>query len=637
MRLRRQPAPVSNGRAGIARPALVAAADRARDSARRGGLRRLDQEWQREAMRCYRDIGECWNPAQYYSRALERIRFFPARLNERGRPIEITEGPVLDLFNRIRSPGGAPGDLSQLAGVYGRLQFVIGDGNLTVSSDDGEEVWEYLSPMELRIKPDDRRRRQEYYRLRAPGNVPEDLSEAPDADFEPVGSQVRVWRLWRPHPEFSQWADSPIRPVINLYQLLERLTWAAYAEASSRVAQRGAFFWPNELTIEPADPTMDDDPTQDPVMRELQTAGARAIQNPDSAEAMMPFLVRGPGVTQTAAGAIPTRELLGYLALGPDDRYPELDAWDNTIGRIAGSIDMPKELLTGVGDVSHWGQWFLDDVGFRQHTGPTVIRFCNDIASAYLRPAAVEAGGIEDPERVTVWFDAAQAINHPDQTGTALKAHDQLVISDAALLEELGFPESAAPTDDELVRRIAVKLRQFPSDLAPEPQAGETRPQDGGRGGDVNGGEPPRRSRSRSASPPSPEGPSLSQMIVGAAMMQIDWSRERAGNRLKPRAQSCAECMTLIEGVASPMVASVLGRQQVLEVLDGHGSELALVAGTADRFAARLREWGVDGGWPEQLGQMVEQHALRTLYETVVPPLPPGFRSACAKATEGAD
>jgi hypothetical protein len=80
------------------------------------------------------------------------------------------------------------------------------------------------------------------------------------------------------------------------------------------------------------------------------------------------------------------------------------------------------------------------------------------------------------------------------------------------------------------------------------------------------------------------------------------------------------------------LVASVLGKEQVLTVLEGHGSEQQLVAGTADRFADRLAQWGVDGGWPEQLGQMVEQHALRTLYETQVPALPPGFAAACRKA-----
>jgi hypothetical protein len=57
-----------------------------------------------------------------------------------------------------------------------------------------------------------------------------------------------------------------------------------------------------------------------------------------------------------------------------------------------------------------------------------------------------------------------------------------------------------------------------------------------------------------------------------------------------------------------------------------------LVDGTADRFARRLRDWGVNGGWPDQLGQMVEQHAQRTLYDTQVPPLPPGFHAACRRA-----
>ena len=622
--------------ARIARPgrgkALTASASRADDTG--GTLLRLDQSWQREVMAYYRAVGECWNPAQYYSRAMERIRFYPAIRNERGIPEEVESGDLLDLFQRIQTPSSPPGDLSELAGSYGRLQFLIGDGLLTVSQEDGDEVWEYLSPMELRLNPQsDPGKPREYRRLRAPGVTPEELTEAPDNDFEELnGDDVRVWRLWRRHPEYSQWSDSPVRPVRELYEVLQRLTLAVGAEASSRAAQRGLLFIPEELTFSSVDPTQDENPEEDPLIREFQEAMQRAIRNPGTAEAMAPFIMRAAGMTTTSGGALPTADLIKWMALGPSERYMEGEMWDKVIARLAGSLDLPKEMLTGIEDVSHWSAWFLDEIGFRQHTGPTVVRFCNDLAGAYLRPAAL-AEGIDGAENVTVWFDASQAINHPDETGTVRDAHDRLVVSDAYYREKIGAPDDAEPDEKELERRVAIKLKEFPSDMQPEPQKGATNPADGGRGGDVvvgtpNGSEP----RPSGQKAPAPAGPQMAAMIVGAAMMQIDRARELAGQRLIRRSQSCSECQETVKGVPAALVASSLGADTVRSVIDGHTTEASLVGGIGDAFAVRLRAWNINGGWPEQLGHMVEQHALRSLYQPEVPPLPPGFVAACQRA-----
>lgn len=630
--------PAQRPRAFFGRKAITAAAERAQDSP--GGLLRLDQKWQREAMRIYRTVGECWNPAQYYSRAMERIRYYPAIRDERGVPVEVTDGPLVDLFKRIQSPSGAPGDLTELAGAYARLQFVIGDGMLTVSEDEGGEVWEYLSPMELRMQPRDATRPQEYRRHRAPGVTPDELTEAPDDQFVALrGDRVHVWRLWRRHPEYSQWSDSPVRPVIELYELLNRLTLAVGAEATSRAAQRGLLFVPSEFSYGPVDTTQEENPDEDPIIKELTDSMSRAIRNPGTAEAAQPFVFRAPGVTSVGGGQMPTADLIKWISLTSGDRYVEGEMWDRTISRIAGSIDMPKELMTGVGDVSHWGQWFLDDIGFRQHTGPTVIRFCNDMAAAYLRPAAKDEG-IPDAEQVVVWFDASQAINHPDETGVARDAHDRLVVSDQFYREKIGATDTDAPPPAELKRRTEIKLKEDPYTVGqkPVPQQGQTSPPSGGRGGDVVQ-EPPTDSQQRppGSKPPSPAGPSLAAMIVGAAEMQIVRARELAGNRLWRRAQSCDECRETAKNVAPALIAAALGPDTVRSVIEGHATEASLVDGVGIAFADLVRELGIDKGWPEQLGKMVEQHALRTLYEHDVPRVPTGFWSAAQRASGETD
>ncbi len=623
-------------RARIGRPgrALTASASPADNP--RTGLQRLDQGWQRTAMLYYRSIGECWYPAQFYTRAMKRIRFYPAILDEKDEPVEVTSGKLVDIFRQMQDPGGG---INQIASTYGQLQFCIGDGYLVASMDGDTEVWEYLSPMELRLQPSQGPTRpQDYRRIRAPGISPEELTEAPDNDFEPLtGNKVRVWRLWRRHPEFSSWSDSPIRPILEVYELLARLTLGTGARASSRAAQQGMLFVPSELSFGPVDKTQDEDPTNDPLMKDLIDSYMRAIKDPGAAETMMPFLVRGPGMTQTAGGNVPTKDLIGMISLNLSDTYPEADVWTRVIERIANSVDMPKEMITGTGDANHWAGWLLDEQGFRQHVGPVVIDFCTDITTAYLRPAAV-AEGIPSADRVVLWFDPADAINHPDQIGTVRDAWDRRVVSDAYYLDAIGATEQDAPDEEEWIRRTEVALKLPPPELQQNQPAGETNPGQGGRGGDTVK-QPPadRQVETQPTQQPAQRGPvaasaQLTALILGAAELQIDHARERAGNQLVRRSQRYETCQQKIKDVPRSQVAATMGEEMVRTVLEGHGSEHDLVAGSFVPLIARLRKWGLDGTWPEQLAKMVEHHALRTLYETEVPPMPPGFTASCERA-----
>ncbi len=209
-----------------------------------------------------------------------------------------------------------------------------------------------------------------------------------------------------------------------------------------------------------------------------------------------------------------------------------------------------------------------------------------------------------------------------------------MIVSDQYAREKIGAPETAAPDEAELERRTEILLKQNPyaDEQDPRNGTGETSPAEGGTGADAKQGPPSGPAqRTRDQTPPSPT-PNMAAMIMGAAMMQVDRARELAGNRLWTRAQSCIECKEIANSVPRSLLASALGAEQVQAVIEGHATEASLVAGIGEAFARRLLAWNVNGGWEVQLGQMVEQHARRTLYEREVPPLPPGFQAACDKA-----
>lgn len=608
------------------RRGLTAAAEPA--SAMKGALRRLNQQWQTQALGFYDTCEVCWYPAQSYARIFQRIRFFPAILNDRGEPEEVDSGPLVDLWDRVQDPGGGR---TRLLGAYGRLQMVIADGYLTVSETDGEEGWEYLSPLELRQEDSGNDAVANYRRSRAPGLDLEQLVDAPDETFAPItGNKARVWRLWRPHPTYSQWADSSMRPILPLFALLERLTLAANADSLSRAASRGGLYVPDELRFAPADAdAIEDDPAEDDFTQELIESLMANIADPGSAAAMAPVIIRGPAVLNTQSGAIPMADCIKPFPLGPDTRYREAEMWEKVIRRIGIGLDLPAEYLTGTGDMNHWGGWLVDEQAFRLHFAPGAQNFCDDITSAYLRPAARE-DNMADWDRVTMGFDPAEAINHPNEIETAQEAYDRYVVSAEYYRGKIGATEEDAPADDEIALRLEIERGGQPAQPDPAVQDGETSPADGGTGGDTVEGAP--GDGQPDPQPGQETAAVAAARVIGAAEFAVARARELAGNRIRSRIRNCDNCLELIEGAPSGQIAAILGPQTVGEILRGKTAEASLVAGAGDAFADTLNTWGLVNGAAGELGRLIEVHALRTLHEDTAPPLPAGFAAKVARA-----
>ena len=574
------------------------------------------------ALGFYSTEGACWYPAQFYSRAMKRIRYFPALMNDEGEPEEVENGSLRDLFDEIHDPGGT--SMAQLASNYGRLSFLIGDGRLMMSEQEGEIVSEYLSPLEL--KPLRATDPQEYER----NNGIEKIKLVEAGENEEIrGDRVRVWRLYRRHPQYSGWSDAPVLSQLENYALLQRLTLAAGATSWSRAATRDMFYLPDEVSLygqdaDPNDPGVDEDPMEDSAMREWIESFTSPISDPGDVSAAAPILARGPAVFETPNGqVVPFAQLIARIPIGAANPYYEIDAWPKVIEQIALGLDMPAEMVTGTGKVNHWGGWLLDEQGFRQHVAPVVEDFCEDIGSAYLRPAAKAAG--LDWENVVVWYDPVAAVAHPDEGPTAMEAWKVGLVSREYGRNAIGATEDDAPSEeDEALLLELLGRRPMNAD-----QTGETAPQDGGTGGDANEAPP--------EEPSNGDGVAASAklraaMILGAAEMQIRQARKAAGARLVQRSKSCGECQDAIRDVPLGLVASTMGSEMVRRVINGHTDEAALVCGVGDLLAEQVREFGLGVSVSNQLGAMVESHAQRTLYEAECPRLPPGFAAVVEKA-----
>lgn len=557
---------------------------------------RRAKPWQKQALDYYDTLGPIWYAGQFYSRAFSKLRLFPAFLDENGEPQETEDPKAREVLDRVQDPGGGR---AKLLGTYGRLRFLIGEANLTCSftGDPLEEVWEILSPEEIRPTDDGRA----YQRFTEPGASPIELRDF--GDDAPTKDSVRVYRLWRRHPRYSGWADSPMRAVLEDCEELATFTKTVRSRATSRLAGPGVLLIPDELSDVPLEAVGDEDAQEDPLLADLIEAMEAAIADPESPAAQVPITFRG------AADYLDKVRLISFR----DNRemFPEDVMRDAAIRRIAISLDFSPEVLTGLGDVNHWSGWVIDESSFKSHIQPVAQELVDDLTSAYFREACREAG-VSNWERAVVGYDPAEVINHPDRSKDAKDLHDRLTISDATLRDAGGFDDTDAPDEDELNRRIAIKLGDVPVAVTGNATDGAEVP------AEVDAGPPPEPVVASVAVSPH-------DRVLVAAELAVERARELAGSRLRTKANNlCPPCKELLVDVPQRLVAATLGQERSAEVLSA-GDERALVAGAFDGFVATLQRWGWDTNRAMMVAELVEQHAARTLWDDEPGPLPSGF------------
>lgn len=605
--------------------ALTAAAIRVnRRSA--GDMRRLIQPWQQRALAYYDIVGECWNSAQFYSRSLKQVRLFVAERGEDGE-LEETEDPeALDQLARIQDPGG--GGYTRLLDAYGRLWFLCGEGYYLITNPDGEdESWEFVSSDELRLNG-----AGEYTRFAAPSLPAQMLRDVPDAAYQPIGDEALVFRVWRPHPRYSALADSPVRAVLDLLEELVLLTLAVRARAKSRLAANGILVIPDELSPTPPGTIGDEDPLADPFLEDIIEQIVTPIENPGTAAAVAPAMIRG------ASEYIEKIKLIQIS--NPLETYPEQGLRTEAVRRYAIGIEMPAEILTGTADVNHWGAWLIDEQGAKQYIFPVCQTLVDDLTSVFLRPT-MRATGRADWDRFVFGFDASAVVAHPDRTKDAKDLHGMLVISDEALREAANFNDGDAPDEAEYDRRVGVQLKD--ATLATEgryevqstPLINEDDEQTDEEGAPQSGAE---------VDAAAPEGIPADEALIAQNRVQgfmaaaILRARQLAGGRLRGVLQHAdAESFKIsltaedeLAGIPNDRLAEALGQEWV-QAHAGRNEQM-LVQGATAGMPDILRSWGVAPEAAEQLCSLVSQHAARTLYSTATD-LPKPLRNLIVQAT----
>lgn len=387
-------------------------------------LRHTDK-WQNEVWAYYDNLGEFNFGVGWQASMLSRVRLRAARLQPDVDEPEIqSEGPAAELMKNFG--GGVSGQAQIMKRLTVQLQ-VPGEGYLIGETIGKVEKWMVRSVDEIRSQS------KTYY-------VIDEESVNAGQDWRQIAANSLVTRVWRPHDRYYHLADSPARSAREIMRELELVNRKICAEYLSRLASAGILGIPDELTF-PVREEFADAPN--PLVAEFIEIAATSIEKPGTASSVIPIPILGP------AEAIDKLKHIDFT-LKMDEKI--IEKRESAIKRLATKLDMPAEILLGMGDVNHWGAWQLEEGALKTHIAPVAELICDSLTRGYLQPR-LEASG-EDPTGWVVWYDMSELALRPDRSENAVQAYDRLELSGSALRRELGFDEDDLPEGDDLKEQV---------------------------------------------------------------------------------------------------------------------------------------------------------------------------------------
>lgn len=393
-----------------------------------------DEEWQRECWRFYDVIGELHFAANYVGSGCSRVRIFVAEVDELGRLGEEVEDDDEVQALADTAFGGAASKAEALRSLGVNLT-VAGEAYIAAMSRKGQDdndKWFVVSAADLK---------------RQGGNLIADLG---DRKVELTPGRDMVIRMWTPHPRKSRLADCPTRAALPVLRELEQLTKFVFSQIDSRLAGAGLLPIPNNLDFPYDDGNGNVLNGAQGVMKALTDAAAASLTGQGSAAALVPIIIEMP---PDAIQAMPERPIRFDSELSDKAKLLR----DEALARLALSMDMPPEVITGTGDTNHWSAWHIEESTVKIHIEPLMNRICEALTEAYLKPALKVLG--KDPKKYAFGFDTAPLTVRPDRLKDTLMLFEQGVVNSDAVLRAGNYnPATDAPTEEEEAARYIKEL-----------------------------------------------------------------------------------------------------------------------------------------------------------------------------------
>ena len=418
--------------------------------------RRKASRWQTDAWDYSEVIGEVHFASAMVGNILSRVRLFPGWITDEDlAPAdiqdvdEVSDSLKADARRLLRHLGNSSGGISGLLRDAGMNLFVTGECylvNTPKKGTFGQKQWEIRSVDELIIEgardvylKNSRTTRKEGYQK---------------LDVNSIG------RIWSSYPRYSDEADSSLRPLTELMNELLMTNKAVRVMLKSAM-NGGILYLPDELSKagetydEPDDdddlsisdePVYDDD---DDIAESLMQAMTAPIADENAASSIVPMVLRGPA---------DSADKIKYITLTRDLPVKLQERADKVLARIISGLDVPSDIVTGVGGLKYSNASVIEDSFYKSHLEPLALLIVDSLTSIYLRPH-LRAMGYSDDEvsMVTLWFDPSAIASKPSLAEAANEGYDRHLISSQSWRRTMGFSHSDRPSETELAQRLALE------------------------------------------------------------------------------------------------------------------------------------------------------------------------------------
>jgi hypothetical protein len=409
------PPPASPEAAALTAAAVPAAAPQAQ-------YIRVTDRWQNEAWTYYETLGEFRYGVNWLANMISRVRLRAGELDPASdEPSIVDDGLAAQAMSEFGNGIGGRADIMRRLAI----QLSVPGECYTIGEQRGPvSTWQVRSVAEVRAQG-------------GTYQVTDENTVNTGAKWRDLAKDSIPVRIWRPGDRFYHLADSPARAALDVMRELELVNRAIRAQYLSRLASSGMIVLPEEMTFPVREEFAD---AEDPITMEWVEIAATAIATPGTARAAVPIPLMVP------AELVDKIKFIDFTVT-LDEKI--LDRRDQAIRRLATILDIPSDVMLGLGDTNHWSAWAVEESGLKAHIAPLVEQICAALTTGYLQPRLAAS---DDPNamKYVVWYDMSELTLRPDTSQNAKDAYDRMEISGDALRTATGFSPDDKPSPEEL-------------------------------------------------------------------------------------------------------------------------------------------------------------------------------------------
>lgn len=413
-------------------------------NARKGAIAK-PTEWSEEAWGYYDTTPELRFACSWYGNALSRCRLVLAKRGGPGEdptPLDAND-PRLALLDDLGTADAQGELLSSFAPhlIVPGIGYMVGMDEARGPDQDPVRTWQVLSSSEIRVKGDTFQVENE------------------DGAWVDLPADSMVCKVWRRHARKNK-PDSPVRALLTVLRELSLLTAHVEAAATSRLAGAGILLISNEVQFPVSEANKD---AEDPFMAELTDAMLTPIADRSAASAVVPYPVRVPPDSV---------DKIKHLTFATPFDEQAITLREEARQRFAAGMDMPAEVLLGLGDSNHWTAWQIEESAIKLHIVPMLETIVAGLTVGWLHPTGLAEASTngwtpESIEELVVWFTVDGLTVRPDRSQDAKDLYGMDAINLDALLRECGFGEGDKVTPEDTKRKLLIAVVQAAPTLFP--------------------------------------------------------------------------------------------------------------------------------------------------------------------------